>query len=149
MLQTNLDTGLSSGVVSAIREISGPNEFTVESQEKALSKFLKQFYESPLILLLLGSAGVSAAVGNYDDSVSITLAIVIVVTGAYATPKNALHRSPLIHKRSVRVPVPVPVPTRTQSVSCKSSGQRRASKRSTSSSRTIAMSSGTGHGRAA
>lgn len=85
-LQTSLATGLTSSVVPAIREISGPNEFQVASQEKALSKFAKQFYESPLILLLLGSAGVSALVGNLDDAVSITVAIVIVVTGERAAP---------------------------------------------------------------
>ena len=80
-LHTNLETGLTSSTIPAIREIAGANEFQVASQEKALSKFAKQFYESPLILLLLGSAAVSAIVGNYDDSVSITIAIIIVVTG--------------------------------------------------------------------
>lgn len=80
-LHTNLDTGLSSSVVPAIREISGSNEFEVAGQERLISKFLKQFYESPLIILLLASALVSAVVGNLDDAFSITLAIVIVVTG--------------------------------------------------------------------
>ena len=88
-LQTDLDTGLSAKVVAAIREISGPNEFTVESQEKALSKFMKQFYESPLILLLLGSSCVSALVGNFDDAVSITLAIIIVVTVGFVQEQRS------------------------------------------------------------
>jgi Ca2+-transporting ATPase len=39
------------------------------------------FYESPLILLLCGSAVVSAIMGNVDDAVSITIAIIIVLTG--------------------------------------------------------------------
>lgn len=39
------------------------------------------FYESPLILLLCGSAAVSAIMGNVDDAISITIAIVIVLTG--------------------------------------------------------------------
>lgn len=80
-LHTNLDTGLSSSVVPAIREINGSNEFEVAAQERLITKFLKQFYESPLIILLLASAFVSAIVGNLDDAFSITLAIVIVVTG--------------------------------------------------------------------
>lgn len=80
-LNTNLDTGLSSSVVPAVREIHGPNEFEVAAQEKLITKFIKQFYESPLIILLLASAVVSAVVGNLDDAISITLAIVIVVTG--------------------------------------------------------------------
>lgn len=42
-------------------------------------RFFKQFVESPLILLLLGSAAVSFMMGNMEDAVSITLAVVIVV----------------------------------------------------------------------
>lgn len=80
-LHTNLDSGLTSSMVPAIREINGSNEFEVAGQEKLITKFLKQFYESPLIILLLASALVSAVVGNLDDAFSITLAIVIVVTG--------------------------------------------------------------------
>lgn len=80
-LSTSVDQGLSSLTVQAIRQLSGPNEFAVGPRESTLSKFLKQFYESPLNLLLFGSAGVSALVGNYDDAVSISLAIIIVVTG--------------------------------------------------------------------
>lgn len=81
-LNTSLENGLPSSHVSAIRTISGPNEFAVGPKESTLSKFLKQFYESPLNLLLFGSAGVSALVGNFDDAVSISLAITIVVTGS-------------------------------------------------------------------
>lgn len=81
-LNTSLEHGLQSSVVSAIRTLSGPNEFAVAPKESTLSKFLKQFYESPLNLLLFGSAGVSALVGNFDDAISISLAITIVVTGS-------------------------------------------------------------------
>lgn len=42
-------------------------------------RFVKQFRET-LILLLLGSAAISFFMGNYDDAVSITLAVTIVVT---------------------------------------------------------------------
>ncbi len=44
-------------------------------------KFAKTIYESPLILLLCGSAFVSAFMGNIDDAVSITVAVLIVLTG--------------------------------------------------------------------
>lgn len=88
-LNTNLDSGLSSSVVPAIREINGSNEFEVAAQERVITKFLKQFYESPLIILLLASAFVSAVVGNLDDAFSITLAIVIVVTGKYRQAMNS------------------------------------------------------------
>ena len=59
----------------------GYNEFDVPSPEPLLIKFVKTIYESPLILLLFGSAIVSAVVGNVDDAVSITVAILIVLTG--------------------------------------------------------------------
>lgn len=42
-------------------------------------RFVKQFRET-LILLLLGSAAISFCMGNYDDAVSITLAVTIVVS---------------------------------------------------------------------
>jgi hypothetical protein len=45
-------------------------------------KFAKTIYESPLILLLCGSAAVSALMGNIDDAVSITVAVLIVLTGS-------------------------------------------------------------------
>jgi Ca2+-transporting ATPase len=40
-------------------------------------------FTNPLILLLLASALVSTIMGQYDDALSITLAIVIVVTVAF------------------------------------------------------------------
>ena len=100
-----------------------------------LIKFAKTIYESPLILLLCGSAVVSAFMGNIDDAVSITVAVLIVLTGAselllwheYMRP-----RSPLL-SNAVRT---------AQWASCRNADQRRASRRSTSSSRTIAISSG-------
>ena len=46
-----------------------------------LRKFIETIYESPLNLLLLGSAAISAIMGNIDDAVSITIAILIVLAG--------------------------------------------------------------------
>lgn len=80
-LSTSQTDGLPSATVHAIRELSGPNEFEVAAKDPVWKKFAGQFYESPLILLLLGSAAISAVVGNYDDAASIIGAIVIVVTG--------------------------------------------------------------------
>lgn len=48
-----------------------------------LRKFIETIYESPLNLLLLGSAAVSAIMGNIDDAVSITVAILIVLAGEF------------------------------------------------------------------
>ena len=49
--------------------------------EPVLIKFIKTIYENPLILLLCGSATVSAVMGNIDDAISITVAVLIVLTG--------------------------------------------------------------------
>ena len=53
----------------------------MDAPEPLLVKFAKTIYENPLILLLCGSAGVSAVMGNIDDAVSITVAVLIVLTG--------------------------------------------------------------------
>lgn len=80
-LDTDLQNGLSSmNEVERRRAIHGANEVTSESDESLFKKFLETFVEDRLILLLIGSAVVSAIMGNFDDAVSITLAVVIVVT---------------------------------------------------------------------
>lgn len=60
----------------------GPNELPKEEPEPLWLRFIKQFKE-PLILLLLGSAAISALLSNYDDAISITIAVTIVVTVAF------------------------------------------------------------------
>lgn len=62
------------------RAIHGPNELPEAEQDSIYVRFFKQFVESSLILLLLGSALVSFLMKNYDDAVSIALAVLIVVT---------------------------------------------------------------------
>lgn len=62
------------------RSIHGPNELPTSEDDHPVIKFLKQFGEQPLILLLLGSAAISFIMGNTDDGISITLAVAIVMT---------------------------------------------------------------------
>ena len=64
--------------------------------EPLLLKFAKSFYESPLILLLCGSAFVSAIMGNVDDAISITIAVVIVLTGAWSVSHMQLFEPELV-----------------------------------------------------
>ncbi|GKT42065.1 calcium-transporting ATPase 1 [Colletotrichum spaethianum] len=78
-LQTSLTHGLSP--TEALNRLSdyGPNEIPHEPPEPLWLRFIKQFQE-PLIVLLLVSAGASIFLGNMDDAVSITVAVTIVVS---------------------------------------------------------------------
>ncbi|AEO53217.1 hypothetical protein MYCTH_2294253 [Thermothelomyces thermophilus ATCC 42464] len=78
-LKTSLTHGLTPAeALSRLRDY-GPNEIPHDEPEPIWLRFLKQFQE-PLIVLLLVSAGASLLVGNMDDSVSITVAVTIVVS---------------------------------------------------------------------
>ncbi|SPQ17891.1 3d21d574-53a2-4902-b3f0-b7f9763c2249 [Thermothielavioides terrestris] len=78
-LNTSLTHGLTPAeALSRLRDY-GPNEIPHDEPEPIWLRFLKQFQE-PLIVLLLVSAGASVVVGNMDDAVSITVAVTIVVS---------------------------------------------------------------------
>ncbi|KAI0391656.1 calcium-transporting P-type ATPase [Xylariaceae sp. FL0594] len=78
-LRTSLTHGLSPGeALSRLRDF-GPNEIIHQEPDPLWLRFLMQFRE-PLIILLLISAFLSVFVGNMDDAVSITVAVTIVVT---------------------------------------------------------------------
>ncbi|KAK9455638.1 hypothetical protein V1511DRAFT_510500 [Dipodascopsis uninucleata] len=80
-LHTSLEQGIESAQDAAYRRgIHGTNELESNEKENIVTKFLQQFYENPLILLLFGSAVVSFIMGNFDDAISISLAIFIVIT---------------------------------------------------------------------
>ena len=78
-LETSLTTGLTPGDALSRLQDYGTNEIPHEEPEPLWLRFLKQFQE-PLIMLLLVSAGASILLGNTDDAVSITVAVTIVVT---------------------------------------------------------------------
>ncbi|KAK7021814.1 High affinity Ca2+/Mn2+ P-type ATPase-like protein [Paramarasmius palmivorus] len=86
---TDATNGLSESVVPALLQSHGYNEFTVATPEPVLLKFAKTIYESPLILLLCGSATVSAIMGNVDDAVSITVAVLIVLTVGFVQERRS------------------------------------------------------------
>uniref|UniRef100_A0A1I7YLL6 P-type Ca(2+) transporter n=1 Tax=Steinernema glaseri TaxID=37863 RepID=A0A1I7YLL6_9BILA len=78
-LRTDINEGLSQSEAHARLSYNGYNEFDVEKQDSMASKYLEQF-KNPLIVLLLGSAIVSILMQQFDDALSITVAVVIVVT---------------------------------------------------------------------
>ncbi|XP_015495760.1 calcium-transporting ATPase type 2C member 2 [Parus major] len=81
-LNVDLQTGLSEFSVLQRRSKHGWNEFSVENTEPIWKKYLDQF-KNPLILLLLASALVSVITKEYEDAASITMAVLIVVTVAF------------------------------------------------------------------
>ncbi|RPD57840.1 calcium-transporting ATPase, partial [Lentinus tigrinus ALCF2SS1-6] len=86
---TSATDGLSSRRVQELIATHGYNEFTVSTPEPVLIKFAKTIYENPLIILLCGSAIVSAVMGNVDDAVSITVAVLIVLTVGFVQEQRS------------------------------------------------------------
>ncbi|KAF5900057.1 calcium-transporting ATPase type 2C member 1 isoform X2, partial [Clarias magur] len=78
----DLQFGLSDEEVSRRRAYHGWNEFDISEDEPLWKKYLSQF-KDPLIMLLLASAVISVVMRQFDDAVSITVAIIIVVTVAF------------------------------------------------------------------
>jgi len=75
----DMNAGLSSQEVKQRRKMHGYNEFEVKEDEPMYKKYLQQF-QDPLILMLLCSAALSLLMRQFDDAFSITAAICIVVT---------------------------------------------------------------------
>ncbi|RMC05270.1 hypothetical protein DUI87_18456 [Hirundo rustica rustica] len=82
ILQANLQNGLKNCEVCHRRAFHGWNEFDISEDEPLWKKYISQF-KNPLIMLLLASAVISVVMHQFDDAVSITVAIVIVVTVAF------------------------------------------------------------------
>lgn len=78
-LQTDGKNGLTEQEAHSRFRQFGPNAMHEEEEEPLYRKFLDQFTGEPLILMLIGSAVVSLFLGNTEDAVSITLAIIFVV----------------------------------------------------------------------
>ncbi|XP_062254364.1 calcium-transporting ATPase type 2C member 1 isoform X1 [Platichthys flesus] len=82
VLQADLQSGLTREEVNRRRAYHGWNEFDIGEEEPLWKKYILQF-KDPLILLLLASAVISVLMHQFDDAISITVAIIIVVTVAF------------------------------------------------------------------
>src|SRR5271170_7881376 len=87
--QTSPQHGLSSSAIPTLRDEYGYNELEVDAPESLVIKFIKTIYESPLNLLLFGSAFVSAVMGNINDAISITVAILIVLAVGFVQERRS------------------------------------------------------------
>uniref|UniRef100_A0A8D0CWU4 P-type Ca(2+) transporter n=1 Tax=Sander lucioperca TaxID=283035 RepID=A0A8D0CWU4_SANLU len=72
VLQADLQLGLTQGEVSRRRAYHGWNEFDISEDEPLWRKYISQF-KDPLILLLLASAVISVLMHQLDDAISITV----------------------------------------------------------------------------
>jgi Ca2+-transporting ATPase len=81
-INADVRNGLSCEEARRRLTLFGPNEFTISNDEPLWQKYLGQF-KDPMIILLLVSALISVMMGQVDDALSITTAIVIVVTVAF------------------------------------------------------------------
>lgn len=79
---TSISHGLHPAEANTRLHVQGSNELPREEPEPLWLRFVKQFKET-LIMLLLASAAISAFMGNYSDATSITIAVFIVVTVAF------------------------------------------------------------------
>ena len=78
-LRSDLVGGLRERDVEERRALYGNNELKGAEPDPLYKRYLAQF-KDPLIGLLVGSALISLLMRQYDDAVSITIAVVIVVT---------------------------------------------------------------------
>ncbi|XP_033755466.1 calcium-transporting ATPase type 2C member 1-like isoform X2 [Pecten maximus] len=81
-LRTDSNVGLEGDEANRRKAVHGHNEFEITKEEPLWKKYLGQFND-PLILLLLASAFISIFMKQFDDAISITVAIIIVVTVAF------------------------------------------------------------------
>jgi len=79
---TNMLHGLGLADITRLREVHGYNRFAVEEKDHIVIRYLEQF-KDPLILMLLCSAVLSVLVGQIEDAVSILGAVLIVGSVAF------------------------------------------------------------------
>uniref|UniRef100_A0A3Q1B0R5 Calcium-transporting ATPase n=1 Tax=Amphiprion ocellaris TaxID=80972 RepID=A0A3Q1B0R5_AMPOC len=72
ILQADQQLGLTQEEVSRRRVYHGWNEFDISEEEPLWKKYISQF-KDPLILLLLASAVISVLMHQFDDAISITV----------------------------------------------------------------------------
>ena len=81
LLESNLTTGLAAAEVEARLRQFGPNQMTAQKRLSEWMRFLLQFHQ-PLIYILLASTGIAAAMGEWvDATVIFSVAFINAVVG--------------------------------------------------------------------
>ena len=92
VLQSDSKYGLSEPEVLTRRKLYSYNEFEVTQSEPLWRKYLDQFKE-PMILLLLASACISIVMRQFDDAISITcVSVSTILNSQHATYFSPIFR---------------------------------------------------------
>ena len=76
-LESNVETGLTSAVAAQRLEEFGPNELKAEAHSTLLQKFIEQFKDFMIIILLIAAAVSFVASHEWHDAVIILLVVVL------------------------------------------------------------------------
>uniref|UniRef100_A0A8K9XTF5 P-type Ca(2+) transporter n=1 Tax=Oncorhynchus mykiss TaxID=8022 RepID=A0A8K9XTF5_ONCMY len=87
VLQADLQYGLTHSEVTRRRAYHGWNEFDINEEEPLWRKYISQF-KDPLIMLLLASAVISVLMHQFDDAISITVVRNPITTQEYRSEKS-------------------------------------------------------------
>uniref|UniRef100_A0A8K9V7D5 Calcium-transporting ATPase n=1 Tax=Oncorhynchus mykiss TaxID=8022 RepID=A0A8K9V7D5_ONCMY len=83
----DLQYGLTHSEVTRRRAYHGWNEFDINEEEPLWRKYISQF-KDPLIMLLLASAVISVLMHQFDDAISITVVRNPITTQEYRSEKS-------------------------------------------------------------
>ena len=117
-LNTDLNTGLSEEQAKKIRERTGENKLTESKRESIFIKFIKQFNDF-MIIILIAAAIVSAIMayvegtGDYLDSVIIIFIVTFIILGvskAFSVTRKTETIKGKIEKLIPIIPPPIPIP---------------------------------------
>ena len=90
LLESNPETGLAEAEVTERRQQYGVNAITTQKAESALIRFLRQFHQ-PLIYILIISGGITALLGEWIDSSVIFGVVLANAVIGYLQESKAVH----------------------------------------------------------
>lgn len=89
LLQTHAEQGIPASEIQERKELYGVNELRPPRRESSLIRFLKQFHQ-PLIYILLASGLITFFVREYEDSLVIFLVVLLNAVIGYIQEAGAL-----------------------------------------------------------